>query len=116
MFDQDNGLNGFCKLEDDLLVLEHKDKLRHELAKGLTYEQACEKLADLDQDMKTKIADDVLKIIVSDLHLGKGYDVDDISLLLGIPLEKIQTILNNMLQIIGRELACHRQKFNMLTH
>ncbi len=116
MLNQYQSVSCSSKLEEDSLLVSHAKKLRQELAKGRTYDQACKTLVDLDQKTKTRINDDLLKIIISEMHLGKGYAEDDIALFLGIPVQKIQTLLRDMLHLIGRELAGHRQNFSHLTH
>jgi len=75
-------------------------KMREELSKGRTYEQAFNTLADISEEIKTFIKEDFLKIIIAEEHFGAGIEISDIAMLLELPYEKVesarQTLVNDM--------------------
>jgi len=91
-------------------------KLREELSKGRTYEQACDVLIDISHEMKTFVIEDFLKIIIAEEHFGAGIEVSDIALLLDLPFEKVEfaklTLLKDMMQETESHLKQRTDKFN----
>ena len=83
-------------------------KLRLELTRGKTYDQACDSLTDLDQSLKVFVRDEFLKTIIAEEHFGAGVEISDIALLLGLPYEKVESTLLTLLNDMVREAAQHR--------
>ncbi len=79
-------------------------KLRQGLSKGLTYEQACNTLTDIDHDMKSFIAEDFLKILIAEEHFGSGVDIGDMALLLGLPYERLEACRTEMIEEVDQEI------------
>lgn len=84
------------------------EKLRHELALGKTYDQACDSLADLDQNIKSFVREEFLKTLIAEEHFGAGVEISDIALLLGLSYEKVESALMNLLNDMVREATYHR--------
>lgn len=79
-------------------------QIRRGLSKGLTYEQACNTLTDIDHDMKIFIIEDFLKILIAEEHFGSGLEIDDMALLLGLPYEKIVASRTAMIEEVDQEI------------
>lgn len=79
-------------------------KIRLGLSKGLTYEQACNTLTDIDHEMKSFIAEDFLKILIAEEHFGSGVAIDDMALLLGLPYERLEACRTAMIEEVDQEI------------
>ena len=86
---------------DELLYEQTIRRLRGEINKGKTYEQACQILSENDKYLRTEIKDDFLKVIIAERHFGDGYGIDDIALLLDISYEQVEKVRNYMLNDLG---------------
>ena len=94
-----------CFSSNNWRTYEHAIKrIRCGLSKGLTYEQACNTLTDIDQDMKIFIVEDFLKILIAEEHFGSGLGIDDMALLLGLPYEKIVACRSAMIEEVDHEI------------
>lgn len=91
--------------------------IRYNLAKGLTFDEACSRLTDIDQDLKTFITEDFLKILIAEEHFGSGLEIDDIALILGLPSEKIEACRINMIEEVVQEItSIRRHAISTMTH
>jgi len=79
--------------------------IRKNLGMGLSYKAACESLKGIDEGLKSFIAEDFLKILIAEDHLGTGIGIDDMALFLGLPYEKIQDSLSDMMEEAALELS-----------
>ncbi len=84
-------------------------RIRHELAHGRTYDQACDTLTDLDHEMRTFIKEDFLKILIAEEHFGAGQEIPDMALVLGLPCEKIEASMLDLLH----DMVYESSQFNM---
>ena len=76
--------------DDDALFDRAVSKMRHELAKGKTFAEACEVLHDIDEKLRPLIKDDFLKIVIAEQHFGQGRGIDDVALFLDLPYEIVE--------------------------
>ncbi len=83
---------------DDHLFEEAVSRMRHEVAQGKTFEEACEALSKIDKNLRPLIRDDALKIIVAEKHFGQGISIDDVALFLDLPYEKVEASRSRILQ------------------
>jgi len=79
-------------------------KLRLALSRGLTYDQACNTLTDIDHEMKSFITEDFLKILIAEEHFGSGVEIDDMALLLGLPYERLEACRTAMIEEVDQEI------------
>ncbi|MGV1098775.1 hypothetical protein ACUUL3_05125 [Thiovibrio sp. JS02] len=85
-------------------------KLRVNLAQGLTYDQACDTLQDLDVEMRAFVREDFLKILIAEEHFGAGIEIDDLALFLGLPYETIESSMLTLLYDMVREASDHQEQ------
>ena len=79
-------------------------RMRTQLNRGRTYEQACKSLSGVEKYLQKEIGEDFLKVIIAERHFGSGYGIDDIALLLDLPYEKVEEIRNHMLSDLSGAL------------
>lgn len=91
------------------------DKLRHALAKGHTYDQACGTLTDLDQDMQAFVREDFLKTLIAEEHFGAGIEIADMALFLGLSYEKLESSMLTLLHDMANEATMHYKDSSALT-
>lgn len=95
----------FLTASDEELFYEQTiRRMRSEVNRGKTYEQACKSLSGVEKYLQKEIGEDFLKIIIAERHFGGGYGVDDIALLLDVPYEKVEEIRNHMLSDLNSAL------------
>lgn len=90
--------------DNELFYEQTMRRLRLEIGKGKTYNQACQSLSTVEKYLHKEIEEDFLKIIIAERHFGDGYGIDDIALLLDLPYVKIEEIRNHMLVDLGGSL------------
>lgn len=95
-------------------------QIRHALAHGRTYDQACETVHGLTEQDRAFIREDFLKIIVAEEHLGSGKTMDDLALTLGIPFARLEEAMDSLLHELNRAAAETVPSFppmvSLLTH
>lgn len=96
--------------EDEMLYEQAMRRLRLEIDKGRTYDQACRAIHGLEQELTNEIGEDFLRIIIAERHFGEGYGIDDLALLLDIEYEKIEAIRDSMLRDIGNSLTREKRR------
>jgi len=96
--------------EDEMLYEQTMRRMRLEIDKGRTYEQARRTISGLEQEWTDEIGEDFLRIIIAERHFGEGYGIDDLALLLDIDYEKIEAIRDYMLRDIGNSLTREKRK------
>ncbi|MFZ5775509.1 MAG: hypothetical protein ACOY3Z_08510 [Thermodesulfobacteriota bacterium] len=84
-------------------------QVRIKLLAGQSYNQACDTLVDLDQEMRDFVRNDFLKILIAEEHFGAGADISDIALLLGLPYEEVEASVLALLHDMVQEAEIHRQ-------
>ena len=96
---------------------EKLDLLRKQLEDGSTFNQACNVLGDIDSNLKNRITEDFLKVIIAEQHFGEGQDIDDIALFLDLPYEEVENIRDDLLEEINKELVIGNYKsISKMTH
>ena len=89
------------------------EHIRNQLAQGNTYEQACDTLTGIEQEMKQFIVEDFLKILIAEEHFGSGVDIDDMALYLGMPYEELEDAMMALLRDKG--FPMHHKIFDTLS-
>ena len=96
--------------EEEILYEQAMRRLRLEIDKGRTYDQACRAISGLEQELKSEIGEDFLRVLIAERHFGEDYGIDDLALLLDIPYEKIEAIRDFMLRDIGNSLTREKRR------
>jgi hypothetical protein len=87
--------------EEDKIYEEAVNKYREAVAAGKTLRQAYEGHLVADKELETVIQADFLKIMIADLHFGKGTSLAEVARLLSVPNELVRDTKNRMLQEAG---------------
>jgi hypothetical protein len=87
--------------EEDKIYEEAVNKYREAIAAGKTLRQAYESHSIVDKELETVIQADFLKIMIADLHFGKGKTLAEVASALSVPNELVQDTKNRMLQEAG---------------
>jgi hypothetical protein len=91
-------------------------KLRLRISEGQTYFQAVDTLADLDLEVRTFIEEDFLKILIAEEHFGADVPIEDMALFLGLPLKRIETCRDSLIQEMNVHDASHFEIDNDIPH
>lgn len=80
-------------------------KIRSALANGLTFNEACSSVNIENHDLKGFIISDALKIMIADLHYGKGKTLVEVADILNVPFKTILHANQEMLEEVGSNFA-----------
>ena len=96
--------------EEDRIYTESIAKIREGMKNGLTFDKACDAISVADEELKGFILDDALKIMIAELHYGKGLSLEDVAKTLSVPMGKISVASLEMLEDAGVAAAeLHRK-------
>jgi hypothetical protein len=87
----------FTKEEEKIYDSEIK-RLQKLIAEGATYNDACNTLTLNDPEMRQVIADDLLKVLIAELHYGKKKSFEQIAESLGVAVSDIQKMHRIMIE------------------
>ncbi len=87
--------------EEDKIYEEAVNKYREAIAAGKDLRQAYESYAVADKELETVIQADFLKIMIADLHFGKGKSLAEVAGALSVPNELVKNTKDRMLQEAG---------------
>jgi hypothetical protein len=65
------------------------ERLRELINSGLTYSEACEAIEVEDEELRRIVADDILKVMIAELHYQHRLSFEEVARRLDLPLEKI---------------------------
>lgn len=91
-------------------------KIREGLKNGLTLKEACGAVAVADAELKKLISDDVLKIMIAEMHFGKGLTLEEVAKALSVSLKAINAAIMEMLEDAGIAAAEEYNKNNPNGH
>jgi hypothetical protein len=77
---------------------------------GLTFDKACDAITVEDGELKEFILDDALKIMIAELHYGKGMSLEDVAKTLNVRMGKISVASLEMLEDAGVAAAALNRK------
>jgi hypothetical protein len=96
--------------EEDRIYSESIAAIREGMKNGLTFDKACDAIVVENEELKEFILDDALKIMIAELHYGKGMSLEDVAKTLNVPMGKISVASLEMLEDAGIAAAeKHRQ-------
>jgi len=87
--------------EEDRIYSESIAAIREEMKKGLTFDKACDTINVEDEELKKFILDDALKIMIAEMHYGKGVSLGEVAAALNIPMSKVSVASLEMLEDAG---------------
>ena len=87
--------------EEDRIYTESIGKIREGMKNGLTFDKACDAISVADEELKGFILDDALKIMIAEIHYGKGVSLGEVARVLNIPVGKVSVASLEMLEDAG---------------
>jgi len=87
--------------EEDRIYEAAVNKYREELAAGKKLKDAYAAYEITDQELRSLIQADFLKILIAERHFAKRESLETLASSLGIPLDLLQDTLKRMLQEVG---------------
>jgi hypothetical protein len=87
--------------EEDRIYSEAVEKFEEAVAAGKTLSQAYETYAIADEELRSLIQADFMKILIAERHFGQRQQLDQIASALGVSLDLLKNTLARMLQEVG---------------
>jgi len=87
--------------EETRIYNEAMIKIREGLKNGLTLKDACGAVEVADAELKKLISDDVLKIMIAEMHFEKGLTLQEVARTLSVSLKAINAAIMEMLEDAG---------------
>ncbi|MBA4372918.1 MAG: hypothetical protein C0402_08645 [Thermodesulfovibrio sp.] len=76
--------------------------IREALARGLGFDEAIALIEEKDEEVKSGIIDDTLKVLIAEEHFAKGIALEEMAQGLKIPVERLESAKKSMLdEIVG---------------
>jgi len=92
-----NDYREFTKEEEKIYDREIK-RLQKLIADGATYGDACKTITLDDPEMRQIITDDLLKVVIAELHYSKGKSFEQIAQSLSVAVSDIQKMHRIMIE------------------
>ena len=73
-------------------------QIREGLEKGLDFDSACASIEVKDEELKRRIIDDMLKVIIAEEHYNKNIPLDKLAAALKIPVDRLESAKAEMLE------------------
>ena len=73
-------------------------KIREGLGKGLDFNSASAAIEVEDKELKKRIIDDMLKVIIAEEHYNKNVPLDKLAAALKVSVERLETAKHEMLE------------------
>jgi len=86
------------KKETDKAYEEAAAEIRKGLDKGLDFDAACAAIHVEDEELRTHIIDDMLKVLVAEEHFTKDIPLDELGKRLNVSLERLESAKAGMLE------------------
>jgi len=86
---------------EDRIYNESIARIREGMKNGLQFGEACQSIDVADEELKGFILDDALKIMIAELHYGKGMTLEEVSSYLNVPMARISVSSLEMLEDAG---------------
>lgn len=87
--------------EEDRVYAEAVEKFKQAVSAGKTLAQAFEAYSIADEELRSLIQADFLKILIAERHFGQRQQLDRIAADLGVSLDLLKSTLARMLQEAG---------------
>ncbi|HTZ17638.1 MAG TPA: hypothetical protein VMB78_04285 [Dissulfurispiraceae bacterium] len=96
--------------EEDRIYTESIAKIREGMKNGLSFDKACDSISVGDEELKEFILDDAMKIMIAELHYGKGLPLEEVAKALNVPMGKVSVASLEMLEDAGISAAKKNRK------
>ena len=84
--------------ETDIAYQKAVEKTREGLEKGLDFDGACAEIQAGDEELKKRIIDDMLKVLIAEEHYNKNIPLDKLSDVLKVPVDRLEAAKREMLE------------------
>ena len=91
--------------EEDRVYHETVEQYREGVKQGKALKEIYEGVSLENKELQKIIEADFLKILIAELHFGKGTSLDELAKSLSIPPELVQDTMKRMLQEVGMTAA-----------
>jgi len=91
--------------EEDRIYTEAIAKIREGMKNGLSFDKACDSISVENEELKSFILDDALKIMIAELHYGKGMSLEDVGKMLNVTMARLSKASLEMLEDAGISAA-----------
>ncbi|HMK61176.1 MAG TPA: hypothetical protein VK452_08540 [Dissulfurispiraceae bacterium] len=98
--------------EEDRIYTEAITKIREGMKNGLSFDNACDSISVENEELRSFILDDALKIMIAELHYGKSMTLDEVAKILNVPINKVSVASLQMLEDAGIAAAELNRKNN----
>lgn len=105
--------------EEERVYRKNIEIIRSNIGNGVKFDLACEFIDVADPDFKGLIIDDALKIEIAELHYGKRIPLKDVSIRLGVSVERLLRASAEMMEDVIRsseETMLKQEKRGRLPH
>lgn len=99
--------------EEDRIYSESIAKIREGMRNGLAFDKACQTIEVADEELREFILDDALKIMIAELHYGKGTNLEEVARILNVSMGKVSLASLEMLEDAGIAAAEQSRKENL---
>ncbi len=73
-------------------------QIRDGLEKGLDFDSACNAIEVDNEELKRRIIDDMLKVIIAEEHYNKNIPLDKLAATLKVPVDRLESAKAEMLE------------------
>jgi len=84
--------------ETDVAYEKAISQIREGLEKGLDFDSACASIEVKNEELKRRIIDDMLKVIIAEEHYNKNIPLDKLSDALKVPVDRLESAKAEMLE------------------
>ena len=84
--------------ETDIAYEKAISQIREGLEKGLDFDSACAAVEIDNKELKRRIIDDMLKVIIAEEHYNKNIPLDKLSDALKVPVDRLESAKAEMLE------------------
>jgi hypothetical protein len=87
--------------EESMIYEQAMARIRKAVGDGVSFPDACGLAEVKDSELRAFIVDDALKVIIGEMHFGKGRSLEDVAETLKVPLRVLYKAVAEMLQDAG---------------
>lgn len=87
--------------EEDRIYTEAMAAIQGALKQGIPFDEACKAVSIEDEALRGYVVDDALKIVIAELHFGKGVSLEEVAKALQITLHRVVMASMEMLEDAG---------------
>lgn len=87
--------------EENRIYDEAAARIREGLKNGLSFNEACSVVDVEDAELKQFVLDDMLKVMIAEMHYANGMPLAQVAEALSVPMKAINTANMEMLEDVG---------------